>query len=78
LSDGKVVGGFSVRLAKSNVPKPKPVKAGPVHFVSKQVAVAAPPPEPSPRVFELAAPLALEATRQSIPGYLATQRIDVT
>ncbi|MGD0051438.1 MAG: sialidase family protein [Vulcanimicrobiaceae bacterium] len=75
--NGKVTGGFSIRLARANTRAAAP-KALPVRIVSKQVAESIPPVEPSPKVYEFTAPLAATAARQSILDYFASSRIAVS
>lgn len=75
--NGRVVSGFSVLLARANVPPGHKATIGGNRVVSRQVAQSVPRAAPSPRTFALTAPVAAAGVSQSIARYLAEQRIAV-
>jgi len=74
--DGKIVGGFSVLLARANVGI-KPVSPGPIRIVSKQVGKPVPEQKANPPRFELTAPMPLAAAHESITAFLASRNIAI-
>jgi hypothetical protein len=76
VADGKIIGGFSVLLARANVTI-KPVSPGPIHTVSKQVGKPVPESKSNPQKFELNAPLSLASAHESIVAYLASRDIAI-
>jgi hypothetical protein len=75
--EGQTVGGFSLLLARSNVPPPRPIEPGPIRIVSEQIAQATPPAEPAPRTFELTAVMAPDAAHRLVLEYLGAQNIRI-
>ncbi|MGA9018764.1 MAG: sialidase family protein [Candidatus Cybelea sp.] len=75
--DGKIVGGFSVLLARANVPIEKASTTGTMKIVSEQVAASIEPQAPSARTFDLTAPVATDVARTTIKSYLAERQIPV-
>jgi hypothetical protein len=73
--NGKVIGGFSILLAKANTPAPKPVLD--VNTVSRNLGAAAaiqvPPVEPH----TLTVPTTVAATHQSVVTYFKGRKISI-
>lgn len=76
VADGKIIGGFSVLLARANVTI-KPVTPGPIHAVSKQVGKSVSEPNPNPQKFELNAPILAASAHEAIVGYLGSRDIAI-
>src|SRR5204862_1445760 len=74
--DGKIVGGFSVLLARANAVPPKQIPSG---QTSKEIPRSVPPPQaPLPQRFEMAVPMAQTRVHQSVIDYLVSQKVRVT
>jgi len=75
--EGKIVGGFSVRLARANVPAPKSVKPAMRRVVSSVVAHSVQPVESTPEIFALTSARPVERVRQTIGAYLTSRKISI-
>lgn len=74
--DGKTVGGFSVLLARANVPTaPKP--DGPLHIVSKQVETPKPAASQATAATTFSVRLAVPAAHKSVATALAQQDVRI-
>jgi len=74
--DGKIVGGFSVLVARANARPPAQIASG---QTSKEAARPVTPPEATPiQKFELVVPLEPTSAHQSVLEYLASRSVRVT